>query len=381
MTNISAEDFLKEFNTSGLPAEALEEFKQIEELYTKKLWHQLTESLVRFVKYDCFKQGTMLLDIYKHFISDFESKINPLALMEMLCPFVIRQFSDSAEALAFLEKIKEKSKANLEAKLLCLTAIGNIHLLGNNFEATKKVMEECEAILGDLTGISSVHGRYYELCSNYHQILSHHNEYYKDALRYLGCTDLDTISVPEQQERAFNLGLAGILGDKVFNFGELLQHPVLDSLKDTPRQWLIDLLLTFNSGDIEQLNQLRPYWSAQPDLIANELKLKQKIMLLCLMEMTFARPSNNRHLKFTEIATNTGIPVEEVEILAMKAMSLGLVQGTIDQVEEEIHMQWVQPRVLDKQQVGKMKGKLSTWCNDVLSMESLVSSNAQEILT
>jgi len=30
-------------------------------------------------------------------------------------------------------------------------------------------------------------------------------------------------TVPEQQERAFNLGLASLLGDKVFNFGELVR--------------------------------------------------------------------------------------------------------------------------------------------------------------
>jgi len=30
------------------------------------------------------------------------------------------------------------------------------------------------------------------------------------------------ITEAEQQERAFNLGLAGLLGSKVFNFGELV---------------------------------------------------------------------------------------------------------------------------------------------------------------
>lgn len=30
---------------------------------------------------------------------------------------------------------------------------------------------------------------------------------------------------PEQRERAFTLGLAGLLGDGVFNFGELVSGP------------------------------------------------------------------------------------------------------------------------------------------------------------
>ena len=35
----------------------------------------------------------------------------------------------------------------------------------------------------------------------------------------------------------------------------------------------------------------------------------------------------------------------------MKALSLGLVKGHIDEVEQRIHMTWVQPRVLDLEQV------------------------------
>ena len=54
--------------------------------------------------------------------------------------------------------------------------------------------------------------------------------------------------------------------------------------------------------------------------------------IVCFLQMTFARPANNRQIKFSEIAAKTGIPINEVEILTMKAMSLGLVRGTIDQV-------------------------------------------------
>ena len=36
----------------------------------------------------------------------------------------------------------------------------------------------------------------------------------------------------------------------------------------------------------------------------------------------------------------------------MKALSLSLVKGSIDEVEQKCHMTWVQPRVLDLQQVS-----------------------------
>lgn len=43
--------------------------------------------------------------------------------------------------------------------------------------------------------------------------------------------------------------------------------------------------------------------------------------------------------------------VLQVELLVMKALSLGLVKGSIDQVDSKVHMTWVQPRVLGRKQV------------------------------
>jgi len=44
-------------------------------------------------------------------------------------------------------------------------------------------------------------------------------------------------AVAEQQERAFNLGLAGLLGDRVFNFGELVSLIFL--IKTDTSTWIV----------------------------------------------------------------------------------------------------------------------------------------------
>jgi 26S proteasome regulatory subunit N9 len=45
------------------------------------------------------------------------------------------------------------------------------------------------------------------------------------------------------------------------------------------------------------------------------------------------------------------VNLEEVEFLVMKALSRGLVRGSIDQVNQLVSITWVQPRVLDRKQV------------------------------
>jgi 26S proteasome regulatory subunit N9 len=62
-------------------------------------------------------------------------------------------------------------------------------------------------------------------------------------------------------------------------------HPILNTLNATQNKWLVDLLYAFNSGDIERFDALKPVWAQQADLKAAEVKMRQKICLLCLMEV------------------------------------------------------------------------------------------------
>lgn len=42
-----------------------------------------------------------------------------------------------------------------------------------------------------------------------------------------------------------------------------LAHPVLDALRGSDKQWLVDLLFAFNAGDIPRFEQLKPQWQKQ----------------------------------------------------------------------------------------------------------------------
>lgn len=370
-------NYLTEKKNSGQLAQ---EWAELEELYSKKLWHQLTLKVLELVYRPELQQGLQLVEMYEKFISDFEHRINPLSLVEICLP-IVRQFQDSAIAINFLTKLREKVKHEMEAQVLISTAIGAIYLEQKNLDQAKKFVEETDGQLNQIDGVTSVHARFYELASNYYRTVGNHFEYYKNALRYLGCIKYETLSDAEKQERAFYLSLAAVLGDGIYNFGELLMHPILTALNGTRDQWLVDLLYAFNRGDLEKFDSYKQFWAQQADLKASEVKMRQKICLLCLMEMAFTRPASNKQLTFGEVAAKTKLPEDEVELLVMRALSLGLVKGSIDQIDKRIFISWVQPRVLDISQIKSMRSRLDAWSTEVNKMIGMVQSNSHEILT
>lgn len=54
--------------------------------------------------------------------------------------------------------------------------------------------------------------------------------------------------------------------------------------------------------------------SAQPALVSRATFTKEKIALLCLMNMVFERHSQDRNIPFEEIAARTKLPVDQVRV-------------------------------------------------------------------
>lgn len=185
--------------------------------------------------------------------------------------------------------------------------------------------------------------------------------FYKNALLYLACINLEDLPASERASRAYNLSIAALVSDSIYNFGELLMHPILDALTEAQYTWLRDLLFTFNRGDLAAYDVLAGNISKDPLLEQHRIFLYQKISLSALTEMVFRRPPHDRNLAFSAISTETKVKPEEIEHLVMKALSLGLLSGSIDQVAQVAQINWVQPKVLDMNQIGGMRNRLKDW--------------------
>ncbi|CAH8605900.1 unnamed protein product [Heterobilharzia americana] len=361
-----------------------DDWTQVSDFHTKKLWHQLTLKLESLLKNPEFRSKTDLVQLSNNFLADFMYKINPLSLAELCVP-ISEQYviTDPQRGIKFLEEVRDEfTTKSKEAKILFNTTIGMIYLTALiDLPNARQIIETTQTQLDEIEGVTTVHSRFYQLSSRYYQVTGQHAQFYQEALRFLGCVDLDSLTMEEQRGWAFSVGLAAILGEGVYNFGELLTHDILKSLRDSSESWLIDLLHAFNRGDLNQLDQLRNRWCIQADLVAAEAKLKDKVTLLCLVEMVFRRPANKRTLTFAEISSATRVPIDQVEHFLMKALSLKLIKGRIDEVNQCVSLTWLQPRVLDREQIASMRTRLNEWSAAVEGMKSLVEVDTKSILT
>ena len=103
----------------------------------------------------------------------------------------------------------------------------------------------------------------------------------------------------------------------------------------------------------------------------------------CLTETLFQRVGGDgdRTITFNDIAAAANLPADQVELLVMRALSLKLIRGVLDQVDGTLRVTWVQPRVLQTAQINLMKERLTTWCGTVDKTLAFLETETPEFST
>lgn len=355
----------------------------------------MTEKLVAFVRTAGASRGDNFRQLYDNFVSEFESRVDQLQLAiiavaaaAQLAPTRPPVAAEVAEAEAFIVAFKEKKeRLGDPAYVVVLMAHATLRLNGfDDADGCKTMLEEGKKLLDGFDGADPVvYSSVYRASSEFHKMRGPASSFYDAALRFLAYTPLDTLPAEERHVLAQDMALAALVGENVYNFGEVVQHPVLASLTGTPEAWLGQLLEALHRGDIDAFNATvaanRAAYRAQPALVANEELTKKKVSLLCVMEMAAAADPSDRTISFGDIARATRLETVQVEWLLMEAMQLGLIKGSIDEIDQTVTVTYVKPRVLDMTQLAKLKDKIDTWHTKTKATRDFIEDNTGELFT
>ena len=290
--------------------------------------------------------------------------------------------ADDHERLTFLAELAKKvnKPSSLDAYVYAIVAVASVKLQLGDSIGSRSDLDEAERILDTFDSVETVvHAAFYRINADYYHAKEEFASYYRNALLYLACIDLDSLTAAERSDRAHSLSIAALVSDSIYNFGELLLHPLLSSLIGTPHAWLRDLLFAFNRGDLSAYDILLAHINDSPLLQQHKSFLYQKISLAALTETVFRRPPHDRAMTFALIEQETKVKRDEIEHLIMKALSLGLLRGKIDQVGEVARINWVQPKVLDLKQIEGMRSRLKEWDGSVNELGNWIEGVGQDV--
>ncbi|KXS96606.1 hypothetical protein AC579_10573 [Pseudocercospora musae] len=378
MENEKTADFLQQQRDEA-PDHVQHYFLSFEDYWERKLWHELTDILIAY--YNKPDSKPQRLAIFNNFIKPFADKINQLKLVRIGLS-TANTCSDDNERLDFLQALAKKvdKPASQDAYTYALTSVASTRLSLQQTAEARKDLDKCESILDTFDSVETeVHANFYWVSASYYQTQQDFAKYYRTALLYLACVELKEITEKDRQRIAYDLSIAALVSEDIYNFGELLLHPILDSLAKTTHAWLRDLLLAFNRGDLSAYNILQQHLDANRLLQQHQQFLYQKISLAALTQLVFSRPPQDRSMTFQTISQETKVQIDEIEHLIMKALSLGLLRGSIDQVAEVARITWVQPKVLDRNGIEGMRTRLREWDGGVERLGNWIEGVGKDV--
>lgn len=365
------------------------------ELYSRKLWHEITALLEERISEPEFVKLCPLIDLYHNFIQGFADKINPLKL-SLFAVATSKEMIDPYDGQAFLRGVLDSigqeavqqgrsgaiDETSSEACLYLEMQIAQYYLIAEDMGKCKEMMDRGLKKLETASEVNNkVAAAVHYVTMQYHKAKSEYANFYRASMLYLAFTSQENLSPEFSEAVAVDVSLAALLGEDVYNFGELLMHPIVETLRSSNGfLWLFDLLECFHQGDIAQYDHLCSVHSkvmnAQPALVAHERRLREKITVLCLINYVSSLPSERKSVPLEDIALKTKLQVDGVEFLLMKALSLHLIEGVIDEVSGTVSITWIAPRVLTIPEIQDLEEKFSLWLTRVESKASELETQA-----
>lgn len=358
-------------------------FFQLEDYYERKVWHQLTLELIRLYSLPIV-DSKLKFRIYESFISQFSKNLNTIQVTDLL----LSSYTKPTEILEKLKQLKQQSIKSLRTEynikddnkkdyikyirnsdsiIYLDLQIARVYLKLDQSTKTDEIIESLAPkfeFSSNLVFQPKVNAIFYLAKYEYFKSKQDYNKYYTNGLLYLSSTD--ELYEDEKVELTYNLCLAALLGDKIYNFGELIMHDIINSIKHDQYSWLYQLVFTLNSGNLPEFNSiLKKSINKSPILVNNESFLKQKIMIMSLLELISLQSTTNKVLSFQKISDFTGTPLNDVELLIIKCFSLNLIKGNINQINQTLLVSWLQPRILNLDQVKVLYNHLSHWDTQV----------------
>lgn len=124
-----------------------------------------------------------------------------------------------------MEEISSKRHIsdNKQAKILLSCLIVELEISENLNDEAMERLDNIQNLLDSLgSAESEVYSAYYKARTHFYSSKNDVEQFYKNGLQYLSYAQLDLKS-EEKSRFSFNLAISALIGEDIFNFGELVR--------------------------------------------------------------------------------------------------------------------------------------------------------------
>ena len=359
-------------------------FDEIDSNLNQHLWYQLSENIIVLSQNPEMQQGKDLIEFYNGVVFFIEPTLNAMKYLEYVQNMIQNYKDNIAEALTFLENIENKHKDfKGEEKIFIKIIKGFCYLdLNKMFELEEIVKSTKVDFSGKYEIEPSLYAQYYKLSTLFYEKKKDYDNFYDNAFQYLAYET--TISDQEKLDLCYKMCSAMLIGEKLYNFEELIEKDFFKLMKGSKYDWISNLILSFNSAKVDQflsmIDQNKKNIEENEILRGKSDLLPIKIRIAALLELIFQKNKNDRILTFEEICKVCMTEEDKIEFISMKALSHGLIKGYIDQADRKLYVTWIQPKYLGKEKIGVMKERINAWIDKAKRVVGDLQDNAAGLL-
>ena len=359
-------------------------FDEIDSNLNQHLWYQLSENIIVLSQNPEMQQSKDLIEFYNGVVFFIEPTLNAMKYLEYVQNMIQNYKDNIAEALTFLENIENKHKDfKGEEKIFIKIIKGFCYLdLNKMFELEEIVKSTKVDFSGKYEIEPSLYAQYYKLSTLFYEKKKDYDNFYDNAFQYLAYET--TISDQEKLDLCYKMCSAMLIGEKLYNFEELIEKDFFKLMKGSKYDWISNLILSFNSAKVDQflsmIDQNKKNIEENEILRGKSDLLPIKIRIAALLELIFQKNKNDRILTFEEICKVCMTEEDKIEYISMKALSHGLIKGYIDQADKKLFVNWIQPKYLGKEKIGILKDRMIAWIEKAQKVLGDLQENGASLL-
>jgi 26S proteasome regulatory subunit N9 len=315
----TVEDHSALLKQKSLHPELAEKVDEIDRLATQKLYHQMITVLEELLKAPCYATpgNKDLIELFDKFIRGFQTKMSDLRFIKIIQACF--QQMDGDEAVAALEPFLEKWKG-VSNQVGTVVKGGFLTRAGKLQEAREMLdlrREEMEGMIGiDAFVFSAL----YKNLADIAKLQQDGHRFYSLALMYLAYTPVEDIPEAERGRFSLDVAEAALLAPLEFNFGELLEKPLIKQYLGKAAPQHERLVQAFHEGSFQNFDAVMNGAGGTVPMQAHKAQLTSKMALASLMELVFQRAKTSREFTFKEVGDWCRTEPKLVEHLIMKAL-------------------------------------------------------------